>query len=196
MRQKLAAHAPLLLLLLQLFLPLCFLVTRLFGYRTEVTSCPLHAALLAGATLFLTWLAVRHGEDTPWASALAAALLPTAAVAQSLVLLALGVGTRGSWSGPLFALVYGVCAWILLARHARPKALAVGASILSAALTLGLIFLGFIFMVFGSLGERSVMQTLSSPDGRYTAQVIDSDEGALGGATFVEIGRASCRERV
>lgn len=44
----------------------------------------------------------------------------------------------------------------------------------------------FILML-GSIGENTVVKTVESPDGTYFAQVIDSDQGALGGATMVEV---------
>lgn len=47
---------------------------------------------------------------------------------------------------------------------------------------------GLIFIVMmGSIGEETVIQTEDSPDGRYTAQLIQRDEGALGGSTFIEV---------
>ena len=47
----------------------------------------------------------------------------------------------------------------------------------------------FILLVFGSIGENTVVQTLPSPDGTYEARVIDVDQGALGGNTVVEVER-------
>ena len=57
------------------------------------------------------------------------------------------------------------------------------------ALILGSIicFAVFIFYVFGSIGEDTVIQTLHSPDGSRYAEVIDSDQGALGGDTLVRV---------
>lgn len=42
----------------------------------------------------------------------------------------------------------------------------------------------FIIMM-GSIGEKTVTQTVPSPDGTYEAYVISCDEGALGGDTSV-----------
>ncbi len=46
-----------------------------------------------------------------------------------------------------------------------------------------------VFMVtfFGSIGEDTVIQTLPSPDGTRYAEVIESDQGALGGDTVVRV---------
>ena len=44
----------------------------------------------------------------------------------------------------------------------------------------------FVIMI-GSIGEKTITQTLSSPDGTYEAYVISCDEGALGGDTSVYV---------
>ena len=50
-----------------------------------------------------------------------------------------------------------------------------------------LIFISFIFLTFGNIGQNTVVQTIESPNGEYYAQVIDSDQGALGGDTLVDV---------
>lgn len=51
----------------------------------------------------------------------------------------------------------------------------------------------------GDLTENTVVQTLESPDGTYIAQVISSDQGAMGGNTLVEVypkGKPRQKQRV
>ena len=48
-------------------------------------------------------------------------------------------------------------------------------------------FFSFIALIFGDIGQNTVVQTVESPNGKYYAQVIDSDQGALGGDTFVDV---------
>jgi len=45
----------------------------------------------------------------------------------------------------------------------------------------------FIALTFGGIGQNTVVQTIESPSGRYYAEVMDSDQGALGGDTFVDV---------
>lgn len=47
----------------------------------------------------------------------------------------------------------------------------------------------FFVLLLGSIGQKTVVQTLPSPDGTYEARVIDVDQGALGGNTVVEVER-------
>ncbi len=45
-----------------------------------------------------------------------------------------------------------------------------------------------LYTVFSPLmGERTVIEAIDSPDGAYCAEIIDSDEGALGGGTYIEV---------
>ena len=41
--------------------------------------------------------------------------------------------------------------------------------------------------MMGQIGENTVIETVDSSDGKYTAQLIDRDEGALSGATIIEV---------
>lgn len=42
-------------------------------------------------------------------------------------------------------------------------------------------------LVFGNIAKNTVVQTVESPCGKYYAEVIDSDQGALGGDTIVNV---------
>ena len=48
-------------------------------------------------------------------------------------------------------------------------------------------FFGFIALIFGNFGQNTVVQSVESPNGIYYAEVIDSDQGALGGDTLVDV---------
>ncbi len=61
------------------------------------------------------------------------------------------------------------------------------ALVLSALMVLPIGFISFIFLIFGNIGQNTVVQTIESPSGEYYAQVIDSDQGALGGDTLVDV---------
>ena len=54
-------------------------------------------------------------------------------------------------------------------------------------LTIGLAALCGFDLIFGSIGSETVVQEIPSPSGAYTAQLIDDDQGALGGSTKVQI---------
>lgn len=44
-----------------------------------------------------------------------------------------------------------------------------------------------IWKAFGNIGVNTVVKSIKSPNGLYYAEVIDSDQGALGGDTLVYV---------
>lgn len=67
------------------------------------------------------------------------------------------------------------------------KAIIIFGCILAALAVMAAGFFGLIASIFGNLRQDTVVKTIPSPDGTYYAQVIDSDQGAMGGATLVQV---------
>ena len=63
--------------------------------------------------------------------------------------------------------------------------------ILSVLIVFLVCILGPFVAVFKDFGKKTVVQTIPSPSGKYYAQVIDDDQGALGGNTIVEVCKKS-----
>ncbi len=84
-------------------------------------------------------------------------------------------------------LISSGCCCFLAVKHGKPLALKTVALILSALMALPIGFLSFILLIFGNIGQNTVIQTVESPSGKYYAQVVDSDQGALGGDTLVDV---------
>ena len=84
-------------------------------------------------------------------------------------------------------LITAGCCCFLTIKHGKPMALKVVALILSALMVLPICSFSFFALIFGNIGHNTVVQTVESPNGKYYAQVIDSDQGALGGDTLVDV---------
>lgn len=50
-----------------------------------------------------------------------------------------------------------------------------------------LFLLTFIVLAFGDIQYNTVVESIESPDGTYLAVVTDSDQGAMGGNTYVDV---------
>ncbi len=81
--------------------------------------------------------------------------------------------------------ICGCC--YLAVRYAKPKLLKIISLSLSALMLVPIGFLVFISLIFGNFGQNTVVQSVSSPNGAYYAEVVDSDQGALGGDTLVDV---------
>lgn len=95
---------------------------------------------------------------------------------------------------PVGMIVFAVCGLIcvgccfyLTRRHVKSRALKI---LLSALLSLiaGAICVLSPFLLFaGSVRRDTAVQAVDSPNGEYRAVMIDSNQGALGGNTFIDV---------
>ena len=86
-----------------------------------------------------------------------------------------------------YALVCCGCSIVMLVKYASPIALKITAAILSILLILFLLFFAYFDFIFEDFGWETVVKSVTSPKNTYIAEVIASDQGALGGDTFVDV---------
>jgi hypothetical protein len=83
--------------------------------------------------------------------------------------------------------VYIIASFILTAGIDSPIAIKVISLILSVIMTTPMFWFGVTAWITSDFGETVIVESVDSPDGKYRAEVISSDQGALGGGTFVEV---------
>lgn len=88
---------------------------------------------------------------------------------------------------PICMIISVACNWYLAARHGKPLVLKIISLTLSIAMILPIGFFVFLIVIFGDLSQNTVVKTVSSPNGAYYAEVIDNNQGAMGGDTLVEV---------
>lgn len=161
-----------LLLLLQLFFPVCIGLSLVLGLDFSLYHRQLYALCSAGIMVAATAALWKCPNG------LCLLLLPAAVVNS-------GFWGAGVWSVPA-ALVNVGCAGLLLYRY--PGRGAMASAILSGLCILAFLPLLCAACLIGSMmpGE-TLLQEQPSPDGRFTAQVIHSDQGALGRDVHVEL---------
>lgn len=79
------------------------------------------------------------------------------------------------------------CCCLLTVKYGKPLVLKIIALVLSALMVLPIGFFSFITWFSGSIIQDTVVRTVESPSGKYYAEVVDNDRGALGGNTFVDV---------
>lgn len=75
----------------------------------------------------------------------------------------------------------------LAIRYGKPPAVKIIGLVISALMIPLIGFVASVWLVFGSLAYNMVVQTVESPNGEYYAEVVDSDQGAMGGDTIVYV---------
>ncbi len=88
---------------------------------------------------------------------------------------------------PYLGLVLLLCAFFLIYEHGHGKVIKTVFGILSLLCICFFCVVLFFRLLFGNFGENTVVKTVESPNKEYYAEVIDSDQGALGGNTFVDV---------
>lgn len=76
---------------------------------------------------------------------------------------------------------------VLYKRYSAKLILQVVIITISVLMSLFLIFCIFLLILFGNFSSNTVIKSLNSPENTYTAEIIDNNQGALGGATLVRI---------
>jgi hypothetical protein len=100
-----------------------------------------------------------------------------------------GVSLLRLHNGPIivhFILATTFNCGILIFEARRSRALRSVSLSLAGVLAVPLALLA-IFTVLFNVGEETVVRRLPSPDGSSYAEIIDDDQGALGGCTLVEV---------
>ena len=84
-------------------------------------------------------------------------------------------------------LVSFLCMSFLMIRSIKKKTSKIAASVFCALMTAFILFFAFIMLTFGNIGQNTVIKSIDSPSGNLYVQVVDSDQGALGGGTIVDV---------
>lgn len=90
------------------------------------------------------------------------------------------------WVGAGMFICIGCCLFLTI-KHGNPLTLKITTLTVFAFMLLPICFLSFMALIFGNIGQNTVVQSIESPSGAYYVEVIDSDQGALGGDTLVEV---------
>lgn len=199
MRKLVSALAWCLLALL-LLLPAGRLVCAALGWRLSLTKAwayGLVLAVLSVGTLIAaivaedrrsrigkgeTREAARERGPAPAGPRIFYALLPASVLNGVFLLL-----QRGGIVPLLLFLVTVFSCGILTVLTQKSRALQTASLASAGVFVVPLLVLSIFTMLFGGIAEDTVVRRLPSPDGSSCAEIIDNDQGALGGSTYVEV---------
>lgn len=180
--KRILSFSPLILFIIHLFFASCIMAGLLDGYDFYCYHPSVILGVLAllslglTAAMFLLKISVNKGNGI-----LSALLLP-------LSILNGLYDLSGNWGLHLaFALVSLSCSVAILIRFAWPAALKILSAVLSGGFVLILLWIMPVAYTMQGISTDTVINTVSSPQNTYRAEVVDHDEGALGGKTLVNI---------
>lgn len=174
--KKYVMYAPLGIMLL---IPICGLFAMVIGYEWAWEAPWLFSAVFSILFCASVFAVPKHIMPEP----LAGLCLVLSVV--HLFIMLLIAGSADDLAAIALSLMCVVGAVLLLKRAKPHKGWKIATSV-AAGLLFGLYVLSLPFMAFGMMiGYTEIVDTVYSPNGRYRAELLDINEGALGGDTVV-----------
>ncbi len=163
-------------------------LSAVFGYTFELASYSLFAILTALMSVYTAILSTKHIEcaESKGIRVLFSLLAPLSLINAVFYMLE----CRIIWVIVSVFTCVGCCCYLTV-RYGKPLALKIVAWILFAVMILPVGYFGFLSLIFGGIGKNTVVKTVTSPSGTFYAEVTDSDQGALGGDTLVDVYKKS-----
>lgn len=171
-------------------LPAGKLITAIFGYTFELFSIPVYAVvivLLAICTVAFSVVQKEPIYDRSFNVALA--LLTPLSLINAVVLFVACIDADivSRSIVILCCIVCAVCCFALDIMNGQKRLRKIITLVLSVLLSIPVGYIGFLALMLGGIRQDTVVQAVQSPAGTYYAEVIDSDQGALGGDTIVNV---------
>lgn len=162
------------------FLPVCSIILYIFGYTFSLFNYTVFSVALALISVAATILVLKkQDKSTKKSIRILTAVLPMLAILNWAVYL---FKSKQVIAVTVCMPICFVCAVILTAKFCKPLFLKISSIFLSILLIIPLA----VFMLF-PFGINTVVGTVPSPKDSYYAEIVDSDQGALGGNTVVYV---------
>ena len=173
-----------LLFVLTILYPAGVIITACFGYSFELVSVLAFAIAIAALSVCIVVLDLifKNTLENNTIRILLAIITPLSLINAVFYIFE----CPQIWVIASAFLSVGCCCYLTV-KHGKPLSL----KIITLVMILPIGFFSFIALIFGNIGQNTVVQTVVSPNGEYYAQVIDSDQGALGGDTLVLVDKKS-----
>ena len=171
-------------LVLSVFYPVGCAAVACFGCILTVPSIAVYAfvtAFLSVCTVIIGFF-VKEKSVSKSAMAVSAVLPPFSLICAVFCLIKCSTAFVA-----VCCLVSVVCSVTLAIRYGGPLILKTVSLVLTALLIIPAGSIMTVVLLFGKLSANTVVRTVESPSGQYYVEVIDSDQGALGGDTRVEL---------
>lgn len=169
-------------LVLIVLLPFNILMFACLGYTFELANYPIYAIITTLLSIFVAYLVTTNSNINKGLSLFLAIVSPL-----SLITSAFYIFECHNILVAASMFICVCCCHYLTIAHGKPTALKISTLVLSALMVLPIGFFSFIALTFGNIGQNTVVESIKSPNGTYYAEVIDSNQGALGGDTLVNV---------
>ncbi|QAT51163.1 hypothetical protein EQM14_16085 [Caproiciproducens sp. NJN-50] len=183
---KLTGRVPVICFSLLLLVATPFIASKCFGYQFVVDHEMMWFVLSVFIEAVLTAVCVAGRKVSTKAANIVSQFLPPASL---LYICMIGLVVRGGnvFLLTLHALSCFASCFVISVLCKNKSVFSTVCVVMNSFLLFLLLAASFFAMTFGQLVQKTVVNRVTSPDRSYTAVVIDSDQGALGGNTLVDV---------
>lgn len=165
-------------------LPLGVILFDYFGYTFELASYSVFTVIAAVVAVSIVVFCT--AAENPAGDELATVLFVLAPPLLLLVAVFYILACSSIWVGASMFICVCCCCYLTV-RYVEALVFKIVSFLLTAFMALPIGFFILFVLIFGNIGQDTIVQSVESPDGTYYAEVIDNDQGALGGSTFVDL---------
>lgn len=171
-----------------LFLPVSTFVLYIFGYTVSLKNYSVFSAVFSLIILVSTALILKR-EKTNYGKSMRFfyALLPLFSLINAFIYV---FKSRTLFVAVCMAVCI-ICSAIICEKICKSDLVKILSVTFSSLLFVLFLIFSASFIFFSSFSENTVKRNIPSPDGAYYAEIIDSDQGALGGDTVVYVHKNS-----
>lgn len=169
---------------LTVFFPVGTLVSACFGYTFELISISAFSVIIAVISVFTVIFSIISKEKINNKGVIILLYILTPLFFINAVFC---IFESGRISVVICVLISVVCSFFPAMKNTMSKVSKIVLSVLFTLMMAFLLFFAFIMLMFGNIGQNTVVKTVESPDLRHYAEVVDIDQGALGGNTIVNV---------
>lgn len=164
-----------------LLFPVLLLLGECLDFYVRVRSWLVHSVIFTLIFSLISLRVLREDSKSRAGSVLSCLLFP-ASVLHAVVWT---VGFARFWLAALLSLVWVVLSAIIMIKNVRSLGAKIAVYLPSVLILLPTML--FMLILPFAWGYRMAVRTITSPERNYRAEIIDVNEGALGGATIVEV---------
>ena len=173
---------------MNMFLPIGSLLLLIFGYKITMRGNEYFALVTLILSIALIVLSAGTGKyDREGVMAVLYPLLAPGSFISTVFYC-----RYSSLIALSFMLISSFCCFYLSLLYSnRGRGFREASGIISGLMILPVLAICFFSVLFGNFGEDILLKSKLSPDGKYIAEAIYSDQGALGGDGVIEVSKAA-----
>lgn len=181
-KKNIIKNGPLIILISYLFIPILYFISLLFNYKLIVFNNIIFSIVLALISILLTYLSINKIDKCKSFSYGIVFTLPFMSII-NMIFCAIVISDIYC---TIIISITLLCSLILVIKFLDYK-LKIVSIVLAGILLFCTWFIIFVVSFFGNFGSENIIYEVKSPNHKLIAKIIDDDQGALGGSTYVGI---------